>query len=526
MFIAPSIIIALMFGTMLVFDRALRQQNESYEKVVQGPLTVATTTTTRLLLSVSEVQAALLRYAQLRQRLAADDPVLGDLRDSIMARYDELGGAIATLKTSLAGAGETDVVVNIEDFLTIHRAVSTRMLSGAPVDTMSVSTIMAHYQQLQGYISELGARSLESAQDTVRETERETLLLSRRLLLGAAILILIAIGVTLYVGRAISRPITQMIDILSQIAAGRSVKHIPGQERRDEIGEMARAIGVFDDVTRDLREHQQSLEEARSVAESANAAKTAFLANVSHELRTPLTSILGFTRLIQRRLDRTIIPAIRTAHPDLEPAVAPVGEQIGIILSEGERLTALINTLLDLEKIEAGQMRWNIEDVDAAEIVARAAAATSALYTAKDLAFAADVADDAGAVLADRDRLLQVLVNLISNAVKFTTKGRIVCRVRRLADGFVEFAVTDTGCGIAREDLDAVFEKFRQVGDTLTDKPTGTGLGLPICREIVHGMGGRISVESELGKGSTFRFRLPGAEGRPATNVPGGGVET
>lgn len=514
--IAPLIVVALMLGTMVAFDYALRLQNESYREAVQGPLTVATTTTTRLLLSVSEIQAALLRYAQLRQRLAGDDPALGDLRSSIAKRYDELGGTVESLKASVAGTGESDVVANIEDFLSIHRAVSTRMLNGPPTDTMVISTIMAHYQQLQSYISELADRSLESAQATARETERETQLLSQRLLFGAALLVLVSIGITLYVGRAISRPITRMIDNLSQIAGGKSLEEIPGQERRDEIGQMARAIGVFDEVTRKLREHQRSLEEARAAAESANTAKSAFLANVSHELRTPLTSILGFTRLIQRRLDRTIFPTIRAGHPELEPAVAPVADQIRIILSEGERLTTLINTLLDLEKIEAGEMRWNISDVEAAEVVEQAAAATSSLYATKDLRFATDVAPDAGTVLADRDRLVQVLVNLISNAVKFTAAGSIVCSVRRLDDDFVEFSVSDTGCGIAPDDLEAVFEKFRQVGDTLTDKPTGTGLGLPICREIVNGLGGSITVESELGRGSTFRFRLPARGGDPA----------
>lgn len=526
MFVAPAIIIVLMLVAMLMFDLALRKQQASYHEVVQGPLTVATTTTTRLLLSVSEVQAAVLRYAQLRQRLGADDVVLSDLRESILARYDDIATAIDSLKASPAGAGEGDVVANIEDFLTIHRAVSTRMFGGAPVDTMLVSTIMAHYQQLQGYISELAERSLDSALATVEDTEREVSRLSRLLILGAALMILLSIGITIYVGRAISRPISEMIDILSAIAAGDRVTEVPGRDRRDEIGEMARAVGVFDAVTRELRDHQRSLDEARRAAEAANVAKSAFLTNVSHELRTPLTSILGFTRLIRRRLERTIRPAIRSDHAGLESAVDEVSEHIGIILSEGERLTTLINDLLDLEKIEAGEMHWDIGPIDVADVLAQAAAATSSLYAAKGLSCEIDVAGDAGAVLADRDRLIQVLVNLISNAVKFTSQGGIRCMARRCSDGFVEFSVTDTGCGIAPEDQEAVFEKFRQVGDTLTDKPTGTGLGLPICREIVTSLGGEISVESELGKGSTFRFRLPGCSASARAARPQESTET
>src|SRR5690606_6963501 len=115
------------------------------------------------------------------------------------------------------------------------------------------------------------------------------------------------------------------------------------RERRDEIGEMARAVGVFDTVTRELRDHERSLDEARRAAEAANVAKSAFLTNVSHELRTPLTSILGFTRLIRRLLERKIRPAIRPDDAGLESVVGEVSEHIGIILSEGERLTTLIN---------------------------------------------------------------------------------------------------------------------------------------------------------------------------------------
>ncbi|MCM5570423.1 ATP-binding protein [Burkholderiaceae bacterium FT117] len=509
-FVAPSIIIVLMLGAMLVFDLALRKQQASYREVVQGPLTVATTTTTRLLLSVSEVQAAVLRYAQLRQRLGPDDPVLGDLRESILDRYEDIARAIDSVKASPVGAGHGDVVANIEDFLTIHRAVSMRMFGGAPVDTMSISTIMAHYQQLQGYISELAERSLDSALATVERAEREVSRLARMLAIGAALVILLSIGITIYVGRAISRPISQMIDILSAIAAGDRVTEVPGRDRRDEIGEMARAVGVFDAVTRELRDHERSLDEARRAAEAANLAKSAFLTNVSHELRTPLTSILGFTRLIQRRLERTIRPASQSGPASLGPAVEEVSEHIGIILAEGERLTSLINNLLDLEKIEAGEMRWEIGPVDASEVLSQAVAATSSLLAAKGLSCRVDADGDVGAVRADRDGLIQVLVNLISNAVKFTSQGGIRCAVRRRHDGFVEFSVADTGRGIAPEDQEAIFEKFRQVGDTLTDKPTGTGLGLPICREIVKDFGGEIWVESEAGKGSTFRFVLPG----------------
>ncbi|HRP75050.1 MAG TPA: ATP-binding protein [Rhodocyclaceae bacterium] len=518
-FIAPAIIISLMLAVIVIFDHALRQQQSAFLEVVHGPLAQATTSTTRLLLQVSEVQAELLRYTQLRQRLSAEDPVLGDLRESILSKYEIISETFEALRSASPGPGEADVIANIEDFLTIHKAVSARLVSGAPIDTMSVSTVMAHYQQLQGYIAEFAERSLESAQTTTDRTEREVRSLAQWLVIGSVVVILVAILVTVYVGRAISKPIIGMIDILTAIAAGKAVPGVPGQQRRDEIGAMARAVAVFDTVTRELRENERSLEEARRHAESANAAKSAFLANVSHELRTPLTSILGFTSIIQRRLERSILPGVTSDDPKTAAAVVQVRENLDIILAEGERLTALINNVLDLEKIEAGEMTWNIEPLDVGDLITQSRSATASLHEARGLAFETAVPPSLPAVRADRDKIIQVLINLISNAAKFTAAGHIRCAAKLCDDGFVEISVSDTGSGIAREDQNAVFEKFRQVGDTLTGKPTGTGLGLAICREIIDHFGGTIRLESTPGLGSTFSFTIPCASGTPVAEA-------
>lgn len=508
-FIAPAIVIVLMLATVVVFDQALRQQQVAFLNVVHGPLARATTTTTKLLVAVSEVQADVLRYAQLRQRLSSDDEVLDRLRQSVGSQFERIRTMFATLKAELEGSGEADVIYNIEDFLTIHEAVATRMTDGASVDTVAISTIMAHYQQLQSYISELTERALESAQTTADQTKEHVSRLSRLLILGSLAIIFLAIGVTLYIGRAISAPITEVIGVLTSIAAGKAVADIPGQHRRDEIGAMSRAVAVFDRVTRDLRDREKSLEEARQHAEKANAAKSMFLANISHELRTPLTSILGFTRIMQRRLTRTLVPHLPLGNPKVAATVEQVMENVDIILAEGARLTTLINNLLDLEKIEAGKMSWDFAPVIPSELLSQAGDATASLHGSKDFRFETDVQPGLPEVRADRDKVVQVLINLISNSVKFTPHGSIRCEARLAGGGFVEFAVTDTGVGIAPEEQAMVFEKFRQVGDTLTDKPKGTGLGLAICKEIVEHHGGTIGVTSELGKGSRFSFTLP-----------------
>ncbi len=253
--------------------------------------------------------------------------------------------------------------------------------------------------------------------------------------------------------------------------------------------------------------------EARSAAEAANQAKSEFLANVSHELRTPLTSIVGFARILQKRLREHIFPLVPSGEARAQRAAGQVDDNLGIILSEGQRLTEMINNLLDLEKIQAGKMTWKMAPLQVAEVIRLAAAATASLFEAKGLEWVEQIDPALPAVTGDRDRLEQVMINLISNAVKFSNAGRITCRVLR-EGGEIVVSVQDQGIGIAPADHAAVFEKFKQVGDSLTGKPKGTGLGLPICKEIVAHHGGRMWLESGLGQGSTFYFALP-LDGRP-----------
>ncbi len=164
--------------------------------------------------------------------------------------------------------------------------------------------------------------------------------------------------------------------------------------------------------------------------------------------------------------------------------------------------------MLDLAKIEAGKFTWNMASVTVSDVIERATAATASLFEAKKLNLLRSIEPDLPTITGDQDRLIQVVINLISNAVKFTDAGSITCAVRQQG-GELIVSVTDSGIGIAPADQPKVFERFKQVGDTLTDKPKGTGLGLPICKEIVEYHGGRIWVESEPGKGSTFSFTLP-----------------
>ncbi len=236
--------------------------------------------------------------------------------------------------------------------------------------------------------------------------------------------------------------------------------------------------------------------------------KTDFIATVSHELRTPLTSVLGFAKLTKNKLEQAVFAHVPATDTKAQRAVGQVRGNIDIIVSEGQRLTTLINDVLDISKMEAGRMEWKMAPLEPNAIVDRAMEATTALFSGTDVVMQREVATDLPQIEGDFDRLLQVLINLISNAAKFTEKGSVTVRARQVGDS-IELAVTDTGHGIEIVDQAAVFEKFKQVGDTLTNKPKGTGLGLPICRQIVTAHGGTISVESAIGVGSTFRVHLP-----------------
>ncbi len=247
---------------------------------------------------------------------------------------------------------------------------------------------------------------------------------------------------------------------------------------------------------------------ARAAAEQADAAKSSFLSTVSHELRTPLTSVLGFAKIIRRRLEERLFPLLPSDDKKIVQTKNQVLENLGVVVSEGERLTKLIDDVLDLAKIEAGKFTWNMGSVSVEEVIDRAVAATASLFEAKKLTLVRKIEPDLPTVTGDSDRLIQVVINLISNAVKFTDEGSITCSAA-LKDGQIVVGVTDSGIGIAPADQPKVFEKFKQVGDTLTDKPKGTGLGLPICKEIVEYHGGSIWVESTPGQGSTFSFSLP-----------------
>jgi Na+/proline symporter/nitrogen-specific signal transduction histidine kinase len=272
----------------------------------------------------------------------------------------------------------------------------------------------------------------------------------------------------------------------------------------DEASQVVVYSHRLEQKSRELEQATAELKAANERLQELDRMKDDFISTVTHELRTPLTSIRAFAEIL------------------LDDADLPMSERtrfLGIIARETERLTRMINQVLDLSKIESGQAEWSVSEVDVAEVIGDAVATTSQLFRDERVALRTDSAQGMPPVRVDRDRLLQVLLNLLSNAAKFCDgPGSRVDIVARVANGNLRVDVTDNGPGISPQDLETIFEKFRQVGDALTEKPQGTGLGLPISRHIIERFGGRLWVESEPGRGSTFSFTLPlrpGETGQP-----------
>ncbi len=289
---------------------------------------------------------------------------------------------------------------------------------------------------------------------------------------------------------------------LSKLTPGRSIVVLERPIRVPSLVSLMTSLLQARERQYDVRDLMTELARARRVAEEANRAKSDFLAMMSHELRTPLAAIIGFGDLLYEGIS------------------GPLGDlprsQIGRIRQGARHLLALIEDILSYSRIEAGKQQVTIETVNVGDLARDVAAVVEPLATKKGLALRVRVPEVGVTIATDARKLRQILLNLLGNAVKFTERGEVVLTVGHDADGGVAFRVRDTGSGIAPTHLERIFLPFEQVDTSLANRHQGTGLGLGLSRKLAHLLGGELSVESELGIGSTFTVLLPASLAAPS----------
>jgi signal transduction histidine kinase len=245
----------------------------------------------------------------------------------------------------------------------------------------------------------------------------------------------------------------------------------------------------------------RELQAAKESAESADRIKSAFLATMSHELRTPLNSIIGFTGIILQGL--------------AGPLNAEQRKQLEMVRDSARHLLALINDVLDISKIEAGQIEVHAEPFDLRDSILKTAGIVKPLAEKKGLVLSLELAPGISALESDRRRVEQILLNLLNNAIKFTERGAVTLAAElvpcllHISNAAIRISVSDTGIGIKPGDLPLLFKPFQQIDSGLSRQHEGTGLGLVICRRLAELLGGKILVTSEWGKGSVFTLSLP-----------------
>jgi PAS domain S-box-containing protein len=323
-------------------------------------------------------------------------------------------------------------------------------------------------------------------------------------------------GKPLIVNNVAEEPTFAAHPLLPDTRAEMVIPMILGEELLGVFDVEADSVNAF--TTDDLRiqttlatQVAVSVQNARLYAEQLATAeklreldrlKSEFLASMSHELRTPLNSIIGFADVLLEGIDGVLNERME--------------EDVRLILDSGRHLRELIGEILDMSKIEAGMMELRYEAINPQQLGREALASATTLSPGKQLDFVLEVAPELEPVYADRTRFMQVLLNMLSNAIKFTQKGSITLSMRMVEDGLYT-AVTDTGIGIQAEDIPIVFEQFQQVDGSVTRVVGGTGLGMPISKKLVELHGGTMGVESSLGAGSTFWFIIPRGEPRAKT---------
>lgn len=367
----------------------------------------------------------------------------------------------------------------------------------------SIASITKSLKADSGKLREMVAVIVANAESQAAESQQAStsaIETSRIWLLLIAISTLVIAGliVWLFVHRYVVSRLDALADSMLAIARGNLATPIPAAGP-DELGEMSRALGVFRDNAHEIQTARDQAIAARAEAEAASRAKSSFLANMSHELRTPLNAIIGYSEILaEDATDRGDEQSVR----DLQK-----------IQSAGKHLLSLINSVLDLSKIEAGRMDVYLEPVNLAQLVDEVRTMVQPLVEKNSNRLMIDCPPDIGTMRTDLTKIKQSLINLLSNAAKFTDKGEVGLAVARQTGpegrSHVIFEVSDSGIGMTEEQAGRLFEAFAQADSSTTRNFGGTGLGLAITRRFATLLGGTVNVTSKPGAGSTFTLDLP-----------------
>ena len=497
-FVAPLVVLLLFIAVSAVSIVVLREQGSAFREVVGGAFDAATTTS-RLTITVAGIHSDVLRHLDI-MRLEQDPESLRSLRESLGQRFQQAEAMLQSLEANSYSL-DPELLHNVSEFLTIYRIVATKITQTATLNPTLVSTLIAHHQQLEEYLDQLATMTIRSAKDKQQQTAASVKRAMNLLALATLAGVILAVVATWFIGRAISGPLSAMTNVMSRLAAGDHHIRIPAIDAHDEVGSMARAVEVFRRHSIELHRRESELGQMvdrlavlRDRADEASRAKSEFLANMSHELRTPLNALIGYSEMLYDGLYGTLADKAR--------------DPVGRVHANAKHLLGLINNVLDLSKIEAGQFMLHMDEYSMSGIVEAVVSTTQSLSQAKKVAVTVDVPQSLPHGYGDEQRLTQVLLNLVGNAIKFTDEGEIHIRARAV-DGEFDVAVHDSGPGVPEEHRRSIFEEFQQVDTSTTREKGGSGLGLSIARRIVELHGGRMYLESELGKGSTFGFIVP-----------------
>jgi signal transduction histidine kinase len=353
------------------------------------------------------------------------------------------------------------------------------------------------YEQIAGLVDQIvtfeQAKMSDLRASVSAETRRTQIMLAT--FMASSILLAILLGFV--ISWSFILPVQEAHGFLTEVAKGNFQATIR-VANRDEFGVLADRMNQMSRDLHKLDESQrvaaQQLEKLNEQLREANKAKSEFLANMSHELRTPMNAILGFVEMLLDDLYGEVPDDLREPLKDVQ--------------LNGKHLLNLINDVLDLSKIEAGRMELAIGEYSVQDVVDAVGVSLNSLALEKGLQFVTGVEPEIPLASGDGMRITQCLMNLAGNALKFTKQGRVKVWVERRQD-LLHYRVSDTGIGIPQDQLENVFAEFRQVDAAITREFGGSGLGLNITKKIVEMHGGRIWVESELGKGSTFFFEIP-----------------